>query len=324
MDLTFSDRLISSVESKKTHVCVGLDPRIENIPKYLIKECFDGFGSTINAVTELFFQYNKKIIDAVADYACAIKVQVAFYEQYGHLGIRCFENTIEYAKKKELIVIGDVKRNDIGSTVRAYSSGYLGCTNIGSNEISIYGVDSITVNPYLGSDGILPFVEDINKYSKGIFVLVRTSNQSAVELQDLKTGVKGKKIFEKVGELVNKWGQGTTGNRSYTSVGAVVGATYPEEAKSLRKLMPNTYFLVPGYGAQGATASDIAPFFNADGLGALVNSSRDIIFAYQKHPWKSKYTEKQFDFAAKAATVFMRDEINKSLKKAGKYSFSLG
>lgn len=317
---TFSDRLITEIENKKSHVCVGLDPRLENIPKHIINDCIKNFGPTPEAVAESFFLFNKKIIDAVKDHACSIKIQIAFYEQYGYLGVKSFKKTIDYAKEKRLIVIGDVKRNDIGSTVKAYSLGYLGRVLINDKEQSIFDVDCITTNPYFGSDGILPFIEDIKKYHKGIFVLVRTSNKSAIELQDLK--INKRKLYEIVGELVNKWGQNTSGIRGYSSVGAVVGATYAKEAKKLRKLMPNVYFLVPGYGAQGATAKDVVECFNKDGLGAIVNSARDIIFAYQKQPWKNQFSEYQFDEAARAATINMKNEINIALGEAGIPIFS--
>ncbi len=314
MNFTFTDKLVSLIKAKRSHVCVGLDPRIENIPNNLINNSLKKAGKIPELVAEAFFRFNQKIIDAVADHACAVKVQIAFYEQYGHLGIKCFEETINYAKEKELIVIADVKRNDIGSTVKAYSTGYLGRCVVQGIEYKSFDVDCITVNPYLGSDGILPFIEDIKKYSKGIFVLVRTSNTSAKELQDLKVGKKN--VYEMIGELVNKWGQGTVGQRGYHAVGAVVGATYPEEARKLRTLMPNIYFLVPGYGAQGATAKDVVACFNKDGLGAIVNSARDIIFAYQKESWKKQFSEYQFDEAARAATIQMKEEINLSLRNA--------
>lgn len=313
---TFTDRLMSAIERKRSHVVVGLDPRFESIPSHLQHKITQKFGFTVQAMSEIIFEFNRQIIDAVHEHAVAVKPQIAFYEKFGHLGIKAFEQTISYAKQKGLIVIADVKRNDIGSTVEAYSDGYLGRAEFWNNEQRpVFDADSITVNAYLGWDGVQPFITDMRKYVKGIFVLVKTSNESSVELQDLETG-KGK-IYVIVARLVDKWGEGTEGQKGYKSVGAVVGATYPEEAALLRQVMPRSYFLVPGYGAQGATAKDITSCFNLDGYGAIVNSARDIIFAYQKAPWKDQFTEEEFAEAAKAATIRMKEEINTALGERG-------
>lgn len=309
---TFTDRLMSTIEQKKSHVVVGLDPRFESIPSHLQHRVTQQFGFTVQAMSEVIFEFNRRIIDAVHEHAVAVKPQIAFYEKFGHLGIKAFEKTISYAKQKGLIVIADVKRNDIGSTVKAYSDGYLGRAEFWNDEQRpVFDVDSMTVNAYLGWDGIQPFITDVKKYGKGIFVLVKTSNESSVELQDLETD-KGK-IYVIAARLVDKWGEGTEGRRGYKSVGAVVGATYPEEAIVLRRIMPKSYFLVPGYGAQGATAREVVSCFNPDGYGAIVNSARDIIFAYLKAPWRDQFTEEEFAEAAQAATIRMKEEINAAL-----------
>lgn len=313
---TFTDRLISVIERKKSHVVVGLDPRLEGIPSHLQRGITQKFGFTAQAMSEVIFEFNQRIIDAVHEHAVAVKPQIAFYEKFGYLGIKAFEQTVSYAKQKGLIVIADVKRNDIGSTVEAYSDGYLGRAEFWNNEQRpVFDVDSMTVNAYLGWDGIQPFIRDVKKYGKGIFVLVKTSNQSSVELQDIETD-KGK-IYEIAARLVDKWGEGTEGRMGYKSVGAVVGATYPAEATLLRRIMPKSFFLVPGYGAQGATAREVVSCFNPDGYGAIINSARDIIFAYQKTPWRDQFPQEEFAEAAQAATIRMKEEINAALEESG-------
>lgn len=313
---TFTDRLMSAIEQKRSHIVVGLDPRFESIPSCLQRGITQKFGFTVQAMSEVIFEFNRRIIDAVHEHAAAVKPQVAFYEKFGHLGIKAFEQTISYAKQKGLIVIADVKRNDIGSTVEAYSDGYLGRAEFWNDEQRpVFDADSITVNAYLGWDGVQPFITNMRKYAKGIFILVKTSNESSVELQDLETD-KGK-VYVIVARLVDKWGEGTEGQRGYKCVGAVVGATYPEEATLLRRIMPKSYFLVPGYGAQGATAREVVSCFNPDGYGAIVNSARDIIFAYQKAPWRNRFAEDEFAEAAQAATIRMKEEINAALKEKG-------
>jgi len=312
--MNFADLLLGKIEEKQNPSCVGLDPIFEKIPQQIKEEAKGKFGPTFEGIAQSFLEFNKRIIDSVADVVPAVKPQMAFYEKYGSFGVRAFEETVKYAHKKGLVVIEDAKRGDIGSTAEAYSSGHLGRVASWKGEEAGYDVDCITVNPYLGIDGVKPFIEDVKKYGKGIFILVKTSNPSSGELQDLDYG--NKKICDVVAELVNKWGEGTEGTRNYRPIGAVVGATYPQEAVKLRRIMEKSIFLVPGYGAQGGTADDAMPCFNKDGYGAIVNSSRGIIFAYQDEKWKNKFMPEQFDDAAKAAALEMKEAISNSLKKA--------
>jgi orotidine-5'-phosphate decarboxylase len=311
----FADRLIEKIKEKDSVVCVGLDPRFEDLPSQLKQENIKKFGEGKEAVAESFLEFNKKIIDSVCDIVPVVKPQMAFYEKYGSVGVKAFEQTVNYAKKKGLLVVEDAKRNDIGSTAEAYAQGHLGKINIGSKEIEGFDVDCLTVTPYLGIDGIKPFVEECKKYGKGIFVLVKTSNKSSVDLQDLVSG--NKKIYEVMAELVEKWGAETEGTTGYKSVGAVVGATFPEEAVKLRQLLPKSIFLVPGYGAQGGAAKDVVPCFNTDGLGAIVNSSRGIIFAYKDNKYSS-FGENNFEKASFAAAKEMKEAISKALKETKK------
>ncbi|ADL12431.1 orotidine-5'-phosphate decarboxylase [Acetohalobium arabaticum] len=312
----FTTRLKAKIEEKKSFVCVGLDPRLNRIPEQIKEEIVAEYGKTKEAVGKIFLEFNQGIIDAVADYAAAVKPQIAFYEQYGHQGIKAYEETIEYAKKKDLLVIGDAKRNDIGSTAKAYADGHLGEVDFWEEAEVGYGADALTVNGYLGSDGIDPFVEACNQQGKGIFVLVRTSNPSAGELQDLEAD--NKRIYEVMAELVNDWGEDIKDEDGFSAVGAVIGATYPEEAEELREIMGNAYFLVPGYGAQGAGAKEVVPSFKDGGYGAIVNSARGIIFAYQREPWKDRFSADEYQEAAQAAVEYMREDINTALNEAGK------
>lgn len=311
MEKNFADILLDAIDEKKNPSVVGLDPRIELIPEHLKNKHHD-----INreAVTETFITFNKAIIDAVYDIVPAVKPQLAFYEQYGYHGIIAFEETIKYAKSKGLLVISDGKRNDIGSTASAYADAFLGEVRTCSGKsIRGFDVDALTVNAYLGWDGIKPFIEVCQKYSKGIFILVKTSNPSSADLQDLI--VDNQPIYEKLAILINKWSENTEGQRGYRFVGAVVGATFPIQAERLRNLMPNCIFLVPGYGVQGGTAKDISVCFNPDGYGAIINSSRGIIYAYMDERWKKIFVPKQFDSAARSAAIAMRDEIQSFIKK---------
>ena len=310
----FADQLIENIRKKNSVVVVGLDPTVQNVPKHLLKEAREKYGNSPEAVAFAFMIFNKRIIDALSDLAVAVKPQIAFYEQYGYYGIRALIETIEYAKRQELIVIVDAKRNDIGSTAEAYASAYLGKVDLidGVQEAG-FDVDAITVNPYLGYDCVKPFVEMSKVYGKGIFVLVKTSNPSSSDFQDVTCG--RKRLFEKVAEQVDVWGAKTEGQFGYRSIGAVVGATYPREASVLREILKKSLFLVPGYGAQGATAEDVLPCFNNDGLGAVISSSRDIIFAYQRKPWNEQFSELQFDKAARQSANAMKDSINVVLDK---------
>lgn len=308
----FADRLLEAIEKKQNPSVVGLDPRLKQIPSFIKEEQVAKSGRTFEAAANSIFEFNKKIIDAVKDTVPAVKPQMAFYENYGAHGVRAFQQTVEYAKKAGLLVIEDAKRSDIGSTAQAYADGHLGRVDLFGEEKPGHDVDCMTVNAFLGTDGVQPFIDMIKKYGKGIFVLAKTSNPSSGEIQDLKT--EGKTIYEVMGELVNKWGEGTEGSRGYSSVGAVVGATYPEQAVTLRKLMAKSIFLVPGYGAQGGGADDVVPSFNKDGFGAIVNSSRGIIFAYEK---SEKFKEDKFELASRQAAGDMKESITKALKKAG-------
>lgn len=308
----YADRLLDAIEKKQNPGIVGLDPRLEQIPSFIKEDMVEKHGKTFEAAAESFLIFNKRIIDAVKDIVPAVKPQIAFYEKYLGPGIRTFVETVKYARKKGLVVIEDGKRNDIGSTAEAYSQGHLGKVDMFGEPVSAIDVDCITVNPYLGIDGISPFIADVKAHGKGIFVLVKTSNPSAGDFQDLMLG--GKRMYEIVAELVNKWNADTIGSRGYGSVGAVVGATYPQEAVVLRKIMPKSIFLVPGYGAQGGGAKDTVPCFNTDGYGAVVNSSREVIFAYQK----GNHREEDFDNVARDAAQDMKDKLNAALKEAGK------
>ncbi|MFQ5454865.1 MAG: orotidine-5'-phosphate decarboxylase [Nitrospirota bacterium] len=305
----FIDRLIDKIKEKKSHVVVGLDPDYDNLPKPL-----KDIANNLAGIGEAIFEFNRNIIDMVYDLVPAIKPQIAFYERYGIEGIMSFLKTVQYGKEKGLIVIEDAKRNDIGSTATAYSDGHIGRINVFNQKIPIFDVDAITINPYLGSDGILPFIKDVQNYQKGIFVLVKTSNNSSVEIQDINVILNEQtyKLYEVIAKLVNKWGENNIGIYGYSSIGAVVGATFPTVAKVLRKIMSNTYFLVPGYGAQGGTARDIIESFNKDGFGSLINASRSINFAY-KH--NRKFNDYQFADAAREAVIKMNKEINNELEK---------
>ena len=307
--MIFVDRLIKEIQKKKSHIVIGLDPAFELFPPQLQRN-----ANTIAQVGKKIFMFNKAIIDCTYDLVPAVKPQIAFYEKYGLDGLYAFTKTVKYAKEKGLIVIEDAKRNDIGSTALAYSDGHIGKTRIKNKLIPIFDVDAITVNPYLGSDGVLPFISDVNKYHKGIFILVKTSNKSSVELQDVLVNYKKKtiKFYELVAYYVNEWASNCMGNRGYSSVGVVVGATFPKEASNLRKLLPTSYFLVPGYGVQGGKAEDMIRFFNRDGLGALISSSRGINYAYL---FDENEKANKFDVAARNAAIRMNDSINNILYK---------
>jgi orotidine-5'-phosphate decarboxylase len=309
----FVDRLIEQIREKNNPSVIGLDPRIEYVPAYLREKARKEFGNNAKGTAEAILSFNRKLIDALYDMIPAVKPQVAYYEMYGLEGLRVFKETVDYAKSKGLLVIADGKRNDIGSTAEAYSTAFLGKTLLDEGlEQSMFDVDALTVNPYLGFDGIKPFAEDCKRYEKGIFVLVKTSNKTSGQLQDLKLQ-DGKTLYEVVAGLVQEWGRATTGKYGYSSVGAVVGATYPEQAEVLRSIMQNAYILVPGYGAQGGTAADAVKSFNKDGLGAIINASRSVICAYQSELWKKQYGEEQFADAARAEALRMRDDINGAL-----------
>ena len=308
----FIDRLISSIKRLENPTVVGLDPKLEYIPSYISKKAFKEHGAGFEGVADAVIQFNKKLIDAVYDIVPAVKPQLAYYEMYGLEGIRAFVETCEYARSKGMLIIADGKRNDIGTTAEAYSSAFLGKVAIGNGMSAVFDADALTINPYLGSDGVKPFIEDCSKYGKGLFILVKTSNKSSGQFQDLVTQ-DGKSIFETVAEYVDEWGRAVMGENGYSSVGAVVGATYPEQAKILRGMMKKTYILVPGYGAQGGTAKDVAHSFNKDGLGAVINASRSIMCAWKAERWSASYSEDGFDCAARAEAIRMRNELREAL-----------
>lgn len=301
--------LVERIKKLEAPIVVGLDPMLSYVPEYLQKKAIQEHGETLEAAAEAIWQYNKGIVDAICDIVPAVKPQIAMYEQFGIPGLTAFQKTVDYCREKGLVVIGDVKRGDIGSTSAAYATGHIGKVQIGSKKLSAFNEDFITVNPYFGIDGIQPFVDVCKEEKKGLFILVKTSNPSSGEFQDQM--VDGRPLYELVGEHVAKWGEQAMGD-SYSYVGAVVGATYPEMGKVLRKIMPKTYILVPGYGAQGGTAKDLAPYFNEDGLGAIVNSSRGIIAAYRQPAYET-YGETGYAEAARQAALAMKDDINSAL-----------
>ncbi len=277
------------------------------IPSQIIDKAIREQGETCEAAAAAIWEYNKGIVDATYDLIPAVKPQIAMYEQFGLPGMEAFKKTVDYCKEKGLVVIGDVKRGDIGSTSAAYATGHLGKVQIGSKRVAGFDEDFITVNPYLGTDGVKPFVDVCKEENKGIFVLVKTSNPSSGEFQDKK--IEGRALYEVVGEYVDKWGAEVIGNCGYSQVGAVVGATYPEMGKVLRELMPKSYILVPGYGAQGGTSDALRPYFNSDGLGAIVNSSRGIICAYKQEKYAA-FGEENYADASRQAVVDMIEDIN--------------
>lgn len=302
-------KLIEKIQKTKAPICVGLDPMLSYIPEHVTKKAFAEFGETLEGAAKAIWQFNKEIVDATCDLIPSVKPQIAMYEQFGLPGLAAYDKTVKYCQEKGLIVIGDVKRGDIGSTSAAYATGHLGTVQVGSQTLSGFNTEYITVNPYLGTDGVKPFVDVCNQCDRGIFVLVKTSNPSSGEFQDRL--IDGRPLYELVAEKVVEWGDASM-DGAYSNVGAVVGATYPEMSKVLRKLMPRTYFLVPGYGAQGGTAEDLKYCFNEDGLGAVVNSSRGIIAAYKKDAY-AKFGPEHFGEASRQAVIDMIADINSVL-----------
>lgn len=300
--------LVEKIKKTNAPICVGLDPMFDYIPKQLVDEAVMEEGElNLKAAANAVLKFNMALIDATYDLIPSVKPQIAMYEQFGIPGLKAFKKTVKYAQKKGLVVIGDVKRGDIGSTSKAYATGHLGKISLGENTFTPFGEDFATVNPYLGTDGIKPFIESCNEFNKGIFILVKTSNPSSGEFQDRILQDTGKPLYEEVGAKVAQWAEESM-DGDYSNVGAVVGATYPEMGKILRDIMPKSYILVPGYGAQGGKGSDLKPFFNADGLGAVVNSSRGIIAAYKQEKY-AQYGEANFADAARAAVIDMREDI---------------
>ena len=304
------NKLISNIRKTNAPIVVGLDPMLNYIPEHIQKKAFAEFGETLEGAAEAIWQYNKGIVDATYDLIPAVKPQIAMYEQFGIPGLIAYKNTVDYCKSKDLVVIGDIKRGDIGSTSAAYAVGHLGQVQVGSKKYAGFDEDFATVNPYLGSDGVKPFMDICKEEKKGIFVLVKTSNPSSGEFQD--RVIDGRPLYELVGEKVAQWGDELMGDE-YSYVGAVVGATYPEMGKVLRKIMPKTFILVPGYGAQGGKGADLVHFFNEDGLGAIVNSSRGIIAAYKQEKYKEFGAENYAD-ASRAAVKDMIADISGALE----------
>lgn len=299
------EKLVERIKKLEAPIVVGLDPTLNFLPKHLLDKAVNEKGETLEAAADAIFEFNKKIVDAVYDLIPAVKPQIAMYEQFGIPGLMAYKQTVDYCHEKGLLVIGDAKRGDIGSTSTAYAIGHLGKVKIGSTEIAPIDTDFLTINPYMGSDSVVPFVEECKKNDKGLFILVKTSNPSSGEFQDQKVGKKA--VYELVGKKVDEWGAGLVKN-GYSDVGAVVGATYPEMGEVLREIMPKAYILVPGYGAQGGTAAELKPFFNKDGLGAIVNSSRGIIAAYKQDKY-AEYGAEGFAEAARAAVIDMKNDI---------------
>lgn len=334
-DKTVIQKLIENIKKTNAPIVVGLDPMLSYIPEHIKKAAFEEYGETLKGATEAVWMYNKKIVDAVYDLIPAVKPQIAMYEQFGIPGLIAFQKTIDYCHEKGLVVIGDVKRGDIGSTSAAYATAHLGRVQVGTQMLTPFGEDFATVNPYLGTDGIKPFLDVCHEEKKGIFVLVKTSNPSSGEFQDrliaeprteaaqciaaapdpaksVQSGTDGMRpLYELVGEKVAEWADSCMGE-TYSYVGAVVGATYPEMGKTLRRVMPKCFILVPGYGAQGGKASDLACFFNEDGLGAIVNSSRGIIAAYKQEKYAA-FGAEHFAEASRAAVTDMIEDINGAL-----------
>lgn len=303
------DKLIEKIRKTGAPIVVGLDPMLGYIPEEVCTKAFSEFGETLEGAAEAIWQFNKEIIDSTCDLIPAVKPQIAMYEQFGVEGLKAFQKTVKYCKEKDLVVIGDIKRGDIGSTSAAYAAGHLGKVTVGKNSYAAFDEDFATVNPYLGSDGVKPFIKVCQEEKKGIFVLVKTSNPSSGEFQDRL--IDGRPLYEHVGEKVAEWGEECMGD-SYSYVGAVVGATYPEMGKILRKIMPKAYILVPGYGAQGGKGADLVHFFNEDGLGAIVNSSRGIIAAWQQEKY-AKFGAAHFGEASRAAVLEMKEDIAQAL-----------
>lgn len=300
------NKLVNKIQKTHAPIVVGLDPMLSYVPEHILKKSYAEFGETLAGAADAIWQFNKEIVDKTFDLIPAVKPQIAMYEQFGVEGLKAFEKTVAYCQEKDLVVIGDIKRGDIGSTSAAYAAGHVGRVKVGSKEYTPFHEDFVTLNPYMGSDSIQPFIDVCREEKKGVFVLVKTSNPSSGDFQDRLT--EGRPLYEWAGEKVAQWGADFMGD-SYSYVGAVVGATYPEMGRQLRKIMPKSFILVPGYGAQGGTAKDLVHYFNEDGLGAIVNSSRGIIAAYKQEQYAS-FGPKNFADASRAAVEAMIADIN--------------
>ncbi len=303
------NKLVDKIQKTHAPIVVGLDPMLNYVPEHVQKAAFAQYGETLEGAAEAIWQFNKEIIDKTYDLIPAVKPQIAMYEQFGIPGMIAYEKTVSYAQEKDLVVIGDIKRGDIGSTSAAYAVGHLGKVKVGNNTFAGFHEDFATVNPYLGSDGVKPFIDVCKEENKGLFILVKTSNPSSGEFQDQL--IDGKPLYELVGEKVAAWGEEHMGDK-YSYIGAVVGATYPEMGKVLRKVMPKSFILVPGYGAQGGQGKDLVHFFDEDGLGAIVNSSRGIIAAYKQEAY-AKFGAENYGDASRAAVEAMIADIDGAL-----------
>ena len=298
------DKLFKKIAEKQNPTVAGLDPKLSYIPDYIREESYKKYGKTLEGAADALLQFNKGLIDALCDIVPAVKPQAAYYEMYGWQGVKALTETIAYAKEHGMFVITDGKRNDIGATMTAYAAAHLGTTQVEDVVAEPFGADALTVNGYLGTDGIQPLLEVCGKEDKGIFVLVKTSNPSSGELQD-RPLADGNTGYRAMGAMCEGWGAKLPGKYGYSGVGAVVGATYPAQLEELRAAMPHTFFLVPGYGAQGGAANDVAPGFDKNGLGAIVNSSPGIMCAWQKEGVDGY----EFAAAARREAIRMRDEI---------------
>ena len=303
----FSDHLIAIIRKKNSCVVVGLDPHFKLIPDDIKQKFLNLHKPSLEYAARVILEFNIQVIDIITPYVGIVKPQIAFYELYGWWGIWAYAETIKYAKEKGLIVIGDVKRGDVPTTAEAYANAHIGEVYVNDTIETPFASDAVTVNPFLGTDSILPFIQTAKKYNKGIFILVKTSNPLSGEFQNLICGKK--KLHEIIAEKTNEWGKDLIGKEGYSAIGAVVGATFPKEITTLRKVMPIAFFLVPGYGAQGATVQDIKYCFNKDGLGAIINASRSILYAYDISPWKEKYGITAWKEATSEALSKMNEEI---------------
>ena len=305
------DKLIEKILELKNPTAVGLDPRADYLPPEIIEEATSRYQKTLRAISWAFLEFNKKIIDEIHDIVPAVKPQIAMYEQFGADGIGAYIETVRYAKEKGLVVIGDIKRGDIASTAEDYSNGHIGLVDVFGEMTRVFDEDFVTISPYLGADSITPFLANCKEHDRGLFVLAKTSNKGSADLQNLIVGQQH--IYEIMGEYISKWGEGLIGKYGYSSIGAVVGATHPAEAEKLRKVAPHTFFLIPGYGAQGGRASDLAICFDDQGLGGIVNSSRGIIAAHQN----KKYAGHTFAKAARAAALDMKEDLGRHISFGG-------
>ncbi len=298
------DRLIENIIEKQNPTVAGLDPKLDYVPASVKDACFAQYGKTLEGAAAALLAFNKAIIDQIYDIVPAVKPQAAYYEMYGWQGVKALAETIAYAREKGMFVITDGKRNDIGTTMEAYATAHLGTTDVAGEAVDAFGADALTVNGYLGTDGIKPLVNICKEKDKGIFVLVKTSNPSSGELQDLQL-VNGASVYEQMGKMCERWGEELPGKYGYSGVGAVVGATYPEQLAEMREKAPHTFFLVPGYGAQGGGANDAKNAFDNNGRGAIINSSRGIMCAWKKQG----LTEDDFAAAARQEALRMKDDI---------------